>query len=53
MKEFTQEQNLMHVNNVGKPSIGLVALDHMKKFIVVRKPMYASNREKLLLFLGT
>jgi hypothetical protein len=39
LKEFTQEQNLVHVNNVGKPSIGPVALDHINKFIVVRKPM--------------
>jgi hypothetical protein len=40
MKEFTLEWNLMHVNNVGKPSIGPVALDHMNKFIVITKPIY-------------
>jgi hypothetical protein len=37
----------------GKPSISPVALEHMNKFIVVRKPMYASNVEKLLLHPGT
>jgi hypothetical protein len=43
----------MNVNNVGKPSIGPVALDHMNRFTVVRKPMYVSNVEKLLQLLGT
>jgi hypothetical protein len=43
----------MNVNNVGKPSIGAVALDHMNKFIVVRKPIYTSIVEELLQLLGT
>jgi hypothetical protein len=30
-----------------------VALDHMNKFIVVRKPMYESNVGKILQLLGT
>jgi hypothetical protein len=48
MKEFTLEQNLMHVKNVGKPSVGPVTLEYMNEVTVVRNPMYVSNVEKLL-----
>jgi hypothetical protein len=49
MKESTLEQNLMHVNNVGKPSIGPMSLENMKKLTVVRNPIYVSNVENHLI----
>jgi hypothetical protein len=50
IKEFTLEQNLMHVNSVGNPSVGPLTLEYMKEVTVVRNPIYVHNVEKVLFF---
>jgi hypothetical protein len=46
MNEITLEGNLMHVNNVGKPSILPVTFKDMNEFIGVRNPICVSSVEK-------
>jgi hypothetical protein len=42
------EGNLIHVNNVEKPSIPSVTFEDMSELTVGRNPMYVSNVEKPL-----